>query len=179
MTPEREELFERVFKAEGEKIYRWIYRRCGNRQLGEDITSECFIRAFERYEGSENDLTRILYRVADNLLTDHFRSKIRQERFAQRIRKESLEASVATPESEIVERQEEVYVQETARRVRSILSESDRLNESHKRCLAMRLLENKMPKQIAVELSTDYVQVKNLLQYGLKILKEELRSAKS
>ena len=33
MNPAREGLFERVFKEQVEKIFRWIYQRCGNRQV--------------------------------------------------------------------------------------------------------------------------------------------------
>ena len=175
----KEELFERIFKEQSQKIFRWIYQRCRDKGVSEDITSECFIRTFERYSGSELDLIRILYRVADNLLTDFFRDRIRRERLGGRLTKETGEAEVWTPERAVVEREEEQAAGQTVQRVRLILQDSTRLNEKHKRYLFMRLFENKMPKEIAEELSTDYVQVKNYLQYGLKILKEELQRGAS
>ncbi|MEW6368573.1 MAG: sigma-70 family RNA polymerase sigma factor [Acidobacteriota bacterium] len=173
----KEELFERIFKEQSQKIFRWIYQRCRDKGVSEDITSECFIRTFERYSGSETDLIRILYRVADNLLTDFFRDRIRRERLTGRLTKETSGAGASSPEREVVEREEEHAAGKTVQQVRLILQDSTRLNDMHKRYLFMRLFENKMPKEIAAELSTDYIQVKNYLQYGLKILKEELQRA--
>jgi len=174
MNPEKEQLFETVFREQGDKLYRWIYKRCGNKHLSEDITSECFIRTFEKYDGPVTEITRIIFRVADNLLMDHFRAKMRDERLGGRLRLEASEAADVTPETEAVRREQDDQTMETAHRVRRILTESERLKESHKKCLHLRLFENKTPKEISAELMTDYVQVKNLLQYGLKILKEEL-----
>lgn len=175
MDPAREELFERVFNEQGQKIYRWIYKRCGNRAVAQDVASECFVRTFERYSGTEADITRILFRVADNLLNDYYRDRMRKERLADRYLKESSDAIADSPEQSAVESETERETVQTADRIRSVIETSDRLNEHHKRFLSMRLFQNKMPKEIAAELAADYVQVKNYLQYGLKILKEELK----
>ncbi len=175
LEPAREELFEKVFREQATKIFRWVYKRCGSREVSQDVTSECFIRTFERYSGSETDITRILFRVADNLLKDHFRERLRKDRLADRLRTERDEQINPSPETDAVEAEDEGATVSAAGRIRSILEGSQRLNENHKRYLFMRLFQNKMPKEIASELSTDYVQVKNYLQYGLKILKEELK----
>lgn len=175
MDVAREALFEKVFKDQGEKIFRWVYKRCGSREVSQDVTSECFIRTFERYSGSELDLTRILFRIADNLLKDHFRDRLRKDRLADRLRHEVGEQTDDSPELNVVETETTNETVCTANRIRGVLERSQRLNDNHKRFLFMRLFENKMPKEIAAESATDYVQVKNYLQYGLKILKEELK----
>lgn len=60
------------------KIYRYIFARVGNGSLAEDLAGEVFLRMLEGIRrGSEmqNSLSGWLYRVAHNLVVDHYRAE--------------------------------------------------------------------------------------------------------
>jgi RNA polymerase sigma-70 factor (ECF subfamily) len=57
-------------------IYRYIYYRVADEQLAEDLTEEVFVRAWTalpKYEPQGYRFTSWLYRIARNLVVDHYR----------------------------------------------------------------------------------------------------------
>ena len=68
-------LYNRYIKA----VYRYCYQRLGkNRELAEDITSETFVKAidkFHTFKYKEKPFVVWLYTIAHNLIVDHYRSK--------------------------------------------------------------------------------------------------------
>lgn len=94
LTPDEErDLFLR-FKADPEAIseiydrhakplYSFLLKRCGNKEIAEDITAQCFVKLLENQETLEWKGAPIgawLYRVAVNALADHWRSaRVRKE----------------------------------------------------------------------------------------------------
>ena len=59
-----------------EKIYCYIYRYLGEARLAEDLTAEVFLKLLEAIKASKGPRTHLsawLYRVAHNLVVDHFR----------------------------------------------------------------------------------------------------------
>jgi len=61
-----------------EKIYRYIFFRAGDEAQAEDMTEEVFVRAWEalpKYKLGEHPFSSWLYRIAHNLLVDHYRRK--------------------------------------------------------------------------------------------------------
>lgn len=59
-----------------EKIYRYLYFRCyEDRELAEDLTSETFLKAFEKLDtfNPEHSFSSWVYAIARNSLIDHFR----------------------------------------------------------------------------------------------------------
>ena len=59
-----------------DKIYRFCYLRVKHRETAEDITQDTFLRYLEhpQYHSEEKTL-QLLYTIAGNLCTDHFRKK--------------------------------------------------------------------------------------------------------
>jgi RNA polymerase sigma-70 factor (ECF subfamily) len=58
------------------KIFAYIYRRVGDATLAEDLTSELFVRvvrAVQNERAWRNSFTAWLYRIAHNLVVDHYR----------------------------------------------------------------------------------------------------------
>jgi len=65
-----------IFDAYSERIYGYIYRRTGSPSLSEDMTGEVFLRLLEAIKtkhGPRTNLLAWLYRVAHNLIVDHYR----------------------------------------------------------------------------------------------------------
>jgi len=57
-------------------IYRYVYRKTGNVETAQDLTAETFHRyleAIKRQAGPQEHLSGWLYRVAHNLIVDHYR----------------------------------------------------------------------------------------------------------
>jgi len=61
-----------------DRIYAYIYRKTGDRQAAEDLTSETFTKALAhigKYRYTGQPFAAWLYRIASNLVTDHYRTR--------------------------------------------------------------------------------------------------------
>jgi RNA polymerase sigma-70 factor (ECF subfamily) len=70
--------FSAVYDSHAEKIYRFIYYKTLHRETAEDLTSHTFLNALEhmdQYDPVKGSVTVWLYRIARNLVIDHFRKK--------------------------------------------------------------------------------------------------------
>lgn len=60
------------------KIYSYIYRKTGDRQVAEDLTADTFMKALANIKGYKytgQPFVAWLYRIASNLVADHYRSR--------------------------------------------------------------------------------------------------------
>lgn len=76
-TSRLEILFERHYRS----VYSFLRRAAGNATLAEDLTQEAFLRVL-RYRSSFNhrhEFKPWLFRIARNLLTDHFSDRARED----------------------------------------------------------------------------------------------------
>ncbi len=90
-SPEQVELLERaslgdpvalskLYDQYVQRIYRYVYRRVGQAELAEDITAQVFMRMLESVRTGRGWLTSFsgwLYRIAHNLVIDHYRRQRR------------------------------------------------------------------------------------------------------
>ncbi|NOZ29607.1 MAG: sigma-70 family RNA polymerase sigma factor [Chloroflexi bacterium] len=81
-----EAAFERLYNMYADKLYRYILARVGDTSTAEDLTAEVFLRVLRRIERFQPDpqhpvatFSGWIYRIAANLVTDHFRSRSRHE----------------------------------------------------------------------------------------------------
>src|SRR5579864_1102681 len=68
--------FADLYDTHFERIYRYFYRRVGNRVTAEELTSEVFakaLKALPRYRQSGRPFAAWLYRIASNAMSDHGR----------------------------------------------------------------------------------------------------------
>jgi len=66
----------KIFDAYYARIHGYIYRRIGSPSLAEDMAGEVFLRLLEAIKtqrGPRTNLLAWLYRVAHNLIVDHYR----------------------------------------------------------------------------------------------------------
>lgn len=71
------EAFGQLYDSYANRIYRYLYFRLGNAPTAEDLTAEVFVRAWEAIVGFDwhkGNFGGWLYRIAHNLLVDHFRT---------------------------------------------------------------------------------------------------------
>jgi RNA polymerase sigma-70 factor (ECF subfamily) len=64
------------------KIYSYIYRRTSDQTLAEDLTAQVFLKMLEAIQnerGWHSSFSGWLYRIAHNLVIDHYRARDRQK----------------------------------------------------------------------------------------------------
>ena len=67
------------------KIYSYIYRRTGQQPLAEDLTAQVFLKMLEALHGGKawhSSFSGWLYRIAHNLVIDHYRRRDRDQQVA-------------------------------------------------------------------------------------------------
>jgi len=67
--------FSRLYERFIDPIYRYVYRKTGNREEAEDLTQETFTKVFQGIDGfrSESSFKTWIYRIATNVVMDHWR----------------------------------------------------------------------------------------------------------
>ena len=73
---------ETIYDEYSGKIYSYIYHRTGDTVLAEDLTGDVFVRALEAISAGRpwnTSLQGWLYRIAHNLIVDHFRRQSKRE----------------------------------------------------------------------------------------------------
>ena len=77
------EAFGQLYDFYAPKIFRFVRLKVGSQVLAEDLTSESFLRIWEylKKEGKEieESFQALLYKIARNLLVDHYKRKSSQE----------------------------------------------------------------------------------------------------
>lgn len=64
------------------QVYKYIYRRVGNVEVSRDLSAEVFrrfLQALHKGSGPANNLRAWLYRVAHNIVVDHYRRQKNQQ----------------------------------------------------------------------------------------------------
>jgi len=72
------ESFAQIYDAHVDKIYNYIYYKVGTAALAEDLTAQVFLNAWQamgRYRWSGRPVAAWLFRIAHNLIVDHFRTQ--------------------------------------------------------------------------------------------------------
>lgn len=74
-----QEAFEAIFQLYERQIYGFIYRMMGNAEDANDLTQECFIRAYKALSQTNDDLniSAWLHRIASNACLDVLRRRQR------------------------------------------------------------------------------------------------------
>jgi RNA polymerase sigma-70 factor (family 1) len=77
-------LFEQVFRENARALHNFLYYRCGNQDLAEDLTQESFLKLWKECANVPLEKARgFLYSVARNLFLDHLRHEKVVLRFQQ------------------------------------------------------------------------------------------------
>ncbi len=74
-TPGTEE-FSLVYDRHFDSVYRFVYYKTFHRERAEDLTSQAFLKAYEKYhtfDPARGDVRAWLYRIAANAVVDHYR----------------------------------------------------------------------------------------------------------
>jgi len=70
--------FSKIYDQYIEKIYRFIFLKVNSQEIAQDLCSETFLRGWQTFKEKNEEIENIqafLYRIARNLVTDHYREK--------------------------------------------------------------------------------------------------------
>jgi RNA polymerase sigma factor (sigma-70 family) len=69
--------FSKIYDQHINKIYRFIFLKVSSQEIAQDLTSETFLRGWESFKNGNKieNPQAFLYKIARNLVTDHYREK--------------------------------------------------------------------------------------------------------
>ncbi|MBM3250904.1 MAG: RNA polymerase sigma factor [Candidatus Nealsonbacteria bacterium] len=77
-----QKLFSQIYDNHIDRIYRFIFFKVNSREIAEDLCSETFLRCWEKFKNNHQEIENppaFLYRIARNLVTDHYREKAKAQ----------------------------------------------------------------------------------------------------
>ena len=163
--------FEELYIQYSDKIFRFLYLHTQNSFLSEDITSEVFVKAWKNWKKFKPDFVQAwLYKIANNALIDHYRSKKNKEKI-------SLEDSIDTGKEPSYDRDliEEIYKNDEFKKLNKALNS---LPKNLKDAAILRFIEELPAKETGRILKISEVNVRVLQHRALVKLKEIFKSEK-
>ena len=157
------EAFARLYDAYMDRVYRFMLLRVSDSQTAEDLASQVFLKAWEhldRYEIRGLSFAAWLFKIARNLVIDHYRTKKEAA---------SLDADDA---AEPVSRRTvhgDIEQQLQAEELRSALN---RLTEEQKAAVTLKYIEGFTTEEIAQVMGKREGAVRALQMRGLQALAE-------
>ncbi|MGH2581404.1 MAG: RNA polymerase sigma factor [Anaerolineales bacterium] len=156
-----ENAFGELYDTYVDSIYRFIYLRVEDQQTAEDITSNVFLKAWEKLGGYKQrgvPFRAWLFRIARNAVIDHYRT-----------RKETapLEAVVNTYDPDARSVSEKVSVRMEAEKVVEVMQQ---LTHDQRNVLTLKLVHGLNTKEVARALGKRQGAVRALQMRGLQAL---------
>ena len=157
-------IFSKIYDQYIGKIYRFIFLKVSSQEIAQDLTSETFLRGWESFKNGtkiENPQA-FLYRIARNLVTDHYREKGR----AQIVSAEYV--SIVDPREDI---EEAAVLKSDINTVRLALVN---LKEDYQNVIIWHYLDDLPITEVAKLLDRTEEATRVLLSRALKGLRNEL-----
>jgi len=155
--------FESAYESHAKSIYKFLFWRTKDAQLAEDLTSSTFEKAWvSRASFHGGSVRPWLYRIARNVLIDHWRKK--KELFVEDT--DILYEDLRPSAGELLD---------TKLQVQDLKKALDKLPEDMHSVVTMRFIEGLSCRQVAKDLSLSESNVRVLQYRALKKLKEYLK----
>ena len=145
------------------KIYGYLYRRVGHREIAEDLASRTFEKALaniHRFSPERGTWNSWIYRIATNVLFDHFRAGNREVPMPE---EEWNEPSVPETASKTTERGIDRKM---------LLAAMAKLPERYRSALALRFFEEKTTEEMAAILKVSRGTLAVLIHRSLRALEK-------
>ena len=133
--------FGRLYESRLDAIYRYVYFRVGDTAQAEDMTEEVFVKAWEAlpaYRPGRNPFSSWLYRIAHNLVVDHYRRKP-NEQVAAEVDPDSQPDPTPSLEEKLVEQQDRADLAEAIQQ----------LSDEEQQVVVLRFVEGLPHRQVA------------------------------
>lgn len=162
-------VFSKIYDQYVDKIYRFIFLKVSSREIAEDLTSETFFRCWRVFRNPQDieNPSAFLYKIARNLVIDHYRQKDRKRTIS------TEDFSIADPRSNL----EETAIQNSDFDiVRDALGD---LKEDYQSVIIWRYLDDLSVPKIAEMLQKSEGATRVMLHRALRELKKTLETVES
>lgn len=153
--------FARLYDKYVDAVYRFVFLRLGDEHNAEDLTSQVFIKAWEKLGGYEMrglPFGAWLFRIARNITVDHYRA------YRETVPLESDDASEAEAACDV---DQEV---ETKVDLERLLSLMNSLTEDQRQVLTLKFVEGLSTEEIAQVMGKREGAIRALQMRGLQSL---------
>ena len=151
-----------------EKIYRYVFFKCGNHADAEDITNEVFLRMIQsianfRWKGI--GFSSWLFKIASNLVIDYYRNKSRSNTESIK-EKEYIGETNWEQISEFLDNRDLFH---------AIYRDTDDLTDLQKEVVNLRFIADLSLKETAEAMSKNVNSIKAIQHAAIKKLKEKVQ----
>lgn len=150
------EAFRALYERHGGEILRYAIRCVGRREVAEELASEAFLKLYESLERVDADRAGAwLTAVVKNLAVDYWRRQDLERRHHK-------DAALPVPAGQPLAPRWEQWLQHAS------------LKAEHRVCLLLHYVHGMSNREIMDATGLSQNQVKNAIQYGLKLLRQAL-----
>lgn len=161
--------FEEIYVQYQTKIYRFLYKLCGDAQLAEELTQETFYRAFVSFEKYKGNSSMFTWLAAIAKYT-YFGHRKKEKQSADAIWLEKV-VEVYLPQKQQESVEDKLLRQELTQKVREVLKE---LPQKNLEVVILRIYAEMSFRQVAEAMEISENSAKVLYFRTKKILKERL-----
>lgn len=157
--------FSKVYDLYVERIYRFIYFKVSRQEEAQDLTSEVFLKTWQYIiDGKEiKNLNAFLYKIARNLVIDHYRKESKRE---ISLDKEAIEQQEMTA---VLDQLKQV---EAKIEVEKIEEKLKGLKDEYREVIILRFVEGLAIKEIAEIVEKKSGAVRVILYRAINTLKD-------
>ena len=160
--------FIKAYDAYLEHIYRFIFFKVSSHEQAEDLTAQTFLKIWDHIQNNQlrdyKTLKGLLYRVARNLVIDHYRKKSREQEI-------SIERSEGF--SEPVEEKQDILQQiQLETELAGIYQKMNELKDEYREAIILRYVNELSITEIAETLDKSKGNVRVIIFRALTALKE-------
>jgi RNA polymerase sigma-70 factor (ECF subfamily) len=164
-------VYEKIYHQYIDKIYRYIFLRVNSQEVAEDLTSEAFMRGWDRFKNNKDkedirNIQAFLYQIARNLITDYYR---------ERGQRQSVSAEYVSMTDPRINLEERAVIMSDLDLVKAALSG---LKEEYREMIVLYYLEELRVPEIAKITNKSEETVRVQIHRALQALREELERAK-
>ncbi len=162
--PNYRKKFSKIYDQCIDKIYRFIFLKVSSEEIAQDLCSETFLRGWQSYKNNpkiENP-SAFLYRIARNLVIDHYRQKGRNQFVSPEV------VPIVDPNPGI---EEKAAINSDLEQVKAVLAD---LKEDYQNAIIWRYLDDLSIPEVAKMLDKTEETTRVTLHRALKALKEEI-----
>ena len=159
--------FAKIYDANIEKIYRFVFLRVNSKEMAQDLTSETFLKCWSSFQSDPDNIKNpraFLYKTAKNLVIDHYRKQGR----TQLVSTDFDEVQVADPKADFA--QKAVLASD----MESVHKALSGMNEDYQNAIIWRYLEDMPIKEVSQLLERSEEATRVLLHRAMKDLRTRL-----
>lgn len=166
--------FTLIYQEVMPRIYRFYYFKTMNRELSEDLVSEVFIRVYRNLRKinlNERSFMVWTYRIANNLLIDHFRKNTGN---AEPL--EPVLARIKVTDEEFFKKNSNLFRKEFSFKNTELIAALNRLTGLQKDVLLLRFVEDMDYTTIAGIFNKSKGTIRGIIFRAMEILRKEMGS---